>query len=204
MSLPNTISTREYTRDAVLAAAGRLFYRYGYRKTAVDDIARESGICRATVYLHFANKEKIALSWIGTQFREMEDEVREIARSASSPMQRIRSILVHRIMKPFDRVRSYPESLDDLLAGIRPALLEAREKHHSEIARILTEVIDEGVRDGAIGRCDTGELAELMVLATNALLPISLSPGQLERRNEMERRINALADLLVRAIETRK
>jgi AcrR family transcriptional regulator len=204
MSIANTLTTRECTRDAVLAAAGRLFYRFGYRKTAVDDIARESGVCRATIYLHFANKEEIALSWIATQFCELEEEIREIAHAEFTPAQKLLRILIYRVMKPFDRVRAYPESLDDLLAGIRPGLLVAREKHHVEVARILADVIGEGIDNGDFGKCERLETAELMVLATNALLPISLSARQLERRDEMERRINALADLLVRAIEERK
>src|SRR2546426_10285127 len=104
MSLTFTPSTRECTRDAVLTAAGRLFFRYGYRKTAVDDIARDSGVCRATIYLHFANKEEIALSWIACQFHEMEEEVREIARASIGPKQQILQILVRRVMKPFDCV----------------------------------------------------------------------------------------------------
>src|SRR5258705_8560574 len=201
MSLTFSPTTRESTRDAVIVAAGRLFYRYGYRKTAVADIARESGVCRATIYLHFANKEEIALSWIACQFNEIEEEVREIARASISPKQQILQILVHRVMKPFDCVRAYPESLDDLLVGIRPGLLIAREKHHAEIARILEGVIGQGIDAGAFETCESQQTAELMVLATNALLPINLSAGQLEHRDEMERRINALAELLVRAIE---
>src|SRR5258708_19562065 len=101
MSLTITPSTRECTRDSVLAAAGRLFFRYGYRKTAVDDIARESGVCRATIYLHFANKEEIALSWIACQFNEMAEEVPEIPHAPPQPNHQILQILVPRLMQPF-------------------------------------------------------------------------------------------------------
>src|SRR2546421_1345166 len=106
-----SVKTIPTIRNTVLEAAGRLFYRYGYRKTAVDDIARECGMCRATVYLYFANKEEIAISWIRMQFLELEGEILEMARSSAAPAERVRSILIHRVMKPFERVRSYPEPL---------------------------------------------------------------------------------------------
>lgn len=43
-------------REAILAAALGLFGRYGYRRTSIDDIAREAGIAKGTVYLHVESK----------------------------------------------------------------------------------------------------------------------------------------------------
>lgn len=46
-------------REAILAAAFRVFSLYGFRRTTMDDIARETGGSRAALYTHFANKEEI-------------------------------------------------------------------------------------------------------------------------------------------------
>ena len=43
----------------IQAAAGRLFLHYGYRKTSVDQIAREAGIGKGTIYNYFRNKEEL-------------------------------------------------------------------------------------------------------------------------------------------------
>lgn len=43
--------------DLIVAATRTLFVRYGYRRTSVDDIAREAGVAKATLYLHFSGKE---------------------------------------------------------------------------------------------------------------------------------------------------
>ena len=50
---------KEAARETILDAAFERFSRYGYRRTSMDDIAREAGIARATVYLYFRNKEEI-------------------------------------------------------------------------------------------------------------------------------------------------
>jgi AcrR family transcriptional regulator len=46
-------------RAEILEAALRVFGQYGYRRTSVDDIAREAGIAKGTVYLSFASKEEV-------------------------------------------------------------------------------------------------------------------------------------------------
>ncbi|MCU0463766.1 MAG: TetR/AcrR family transcriptional regulator [Anaerolineae bacterium] len=46
-------------QQRVLDAAQRLFLKYGYDKTTVNDIAAEAGISKGAVYLHFKSKEAV-------------------------------------------------------------------------------------------------------------------------------------------------
>ena len=46
-------------RAEILDAALRVFGQYGYRRTSVDDIAREAQIGKGTIYLSFASKEEV-------------------------------------------------------------------------------------------------------------------------------------------------
>jgi AcrR family transcriptional regulator len=46
-------------RDAVLESALRTFARFGYRKTSMDDIAREAQISRPGLYFLFSSKAKL-------------------------------------------------------------------------------------------------------------------------------------------------
>jgi AcrR family transcriptional regulator len=49
----------ESRRAEILDAALRVFGQYGYRRTSMDDIAREAGIGKGTIYLSFASKEEV-------------------------------------------------------------------------------------------------------------------------------------------------
>jgi AcrR family transcriptional regulator len=50
---------QESRLSAVLDAAVRVFARYGYRKTSMDDVARAAAVSRQGLYLSFANKEEL-------------------------------------------------------------------------------------------------------------------------------------------------
>lgn len=45
--------------DAVAAHALKIFAERGYEQTSMEDIARESGVGRKTLYRHFANKAEL-------------------------------------------------------------------------------------------------------------------------------------------------
>ena len=49
----------EARRVVIQDAALRVFGQYGYRRTSMDDIAREAGIAKGTIYLSFASKEEV-------------------------------------------------------------------------------------------------------------------------------------------------
>lgn len=61
--MPRTATARrpagDVKREAILAAALALFGRYGYRRTSIDDIAREAGVAKGTVYLYVESKEAL-------------------------------------------------------------------------------------------------------------------------------------------------
>jgi AcrR family transcriptional regulator len=48
--------------DAILDAARSKFDRFGFKKTTVDEIAREARISKRTIYEHFKDKEDLFVS----------------------------------------------------------------------------------------------------------------------------------------------
>ncbi|HPL67833.1 MAG TPA: TetR/AcrR family transcriptional regulator [Smithellaceae bacterium] len=47
------------SRTNILEAAAKVFLRYGYKKTSMDDLARATGFSRQGLYLHFKTKEEL-------------------------------------------------------------------------------------------------------------------------------------------------
>src|ERR1700693_2944802 len=46
-------------RNRILDAAQNLFLRYGVKRTALDDVVREAGIAKGTLYLYFDSKDAL-------------------------------------------------------------------------------------------------------------------------------------------------
>ena len=53
-------STKQQEREQrILDAAGDLIRRWGYDKTAMDDISDKSGVAKGTIYLHWKTREEL-------------------------------------------------------------------------------------------------------------------------------------------------
>ena len=191
-------------KSAILDAAHRLLARHGYKKMTIDDLAAEVGIGKGSVYLHFSSKEEIALSHIDAIIERLKARLYDIATSKASCEKRLRDMLVERVVYRFDSVQEYTQSLNDLFAKIRPQLLERRKRYFEEEARIFARLIKEGVDTGSFAKANVDESAWSLLVATNSLLPYSLSVQELGERKEIEKRITTLADLLLKGMIARQ
>ncbi len=52
-------SKRQQRAERILDAASELVQRWGYRKTTIDDIARQAGVAKGTIYLHWKTREDL-------------------------------------------------------------------------------------------------------------------------------------------------
>lgn len=50
---------RSPREERILDVAAALLVRWGYRKTTVDDVAREAGVGKGTIYLHWKDKNEL-------------------------------------------------------------------------------------------------------------------------------------------------
>src|SRR5262245_24216006 len=77
------------TRERLLEAAIELFAERGYAATGVDALCRRAGVAKTGLYWEFQNKVGLLSAVIDQVVAEWVDEIREAARAAGSPRERL-------------------------------------------------------------------------------------------------------------------
>jgi len=81
------------TRDQIIAAADRLFYRQGYERTSFSDIADVVRISRGNFYYHFKSKDEILDAVIEARLAEVRTMLGNWEQREEDPAGRIRSFI---------------------------------------------------------------------------------------------------------------
>jgi len=195
--------TERNTRDIILDAVDLLMAENGFRRMTVEDVAREACVARRTVYTYFSSKEALGLASIARSVEASVERLQEIADSDWSTVEKLRQMLTRRVMDRILAVQHYQQGLDELFAAIRPAYMARRKAFFSRERQLLEDVLVAGMKEGII-ECENAHLAaQSLLLATNAFLPYSLSTRELGRPEEIEARLGAMVEILLRGVEPR-
>src|SRR5215470_12502858 len=81
------------TREHIIEAADRLFYRRGYEHTSFSDIADVVQISRGNFYFHFKSKDKILDAVIDARLAATQKMLERWESEAQQPADRIRSFI---------------------------------------------------------------------------------------------------------------
>jgi AcrR family transcriptional regulator len=194
---------REDIKDLILDAADKLLNKFGYKKMTMDLLAQEIDIGKGTLYLHFRSKEELVLSYIDRVVYRLLVRLQITAHNESLITDRLREMLLIRVLFRFDNMQHYKQSLCDLLSDIRPKLMIQRERHFELEAKIFKEVLNEGVNNGVFTVNDFQTTSYAMLQATNSLLPYNLSADEFGKRKDVEKQVSCIADLLLSGLLNR-
>jgi len=89
-------SRRGARADHILDAARELLRRWGYKKTTLDDISRQAGVAKGTIYLHWKTREALFEALILREWRSILRDLRQ--RLAQDPTSILLSVLTRHIV----------------------------------------------------------------------------------------------------------
>lgn len=80
-------------QQQILKTAEAMFNRFGIKKTAVDDIARDARVAKATIYNYFGNKEGLLRALIALKIQQFESRLLKTTETATNPVDAIKSLI---------------------------------------------------------------------------------------------------------------
>lgn len=70
-------SKKEERAERILDAAAESIQRWGYKKTTIDDIARQAGVAKGTIYLHWRTREALFLALLTREYLAIVEKFRQ-------------------------------------------------------------------------------------------------------------------------------
>jgi AcrR family transcriptional regulator len=137
-------------RDKILVCAARLFADASYDEVLMEDIAREAGVAKGTLYSHFTDKDALYFTVVFDEISKLNERLRSAADQNHIPEEQLRAVM-HAIVTYFSRNRVFFRllSMEDAKAG--PGGSESRQRwqaERSEQIDVIESVLRGGVASG--------------------------------------------------------
>jgi AcrR family transcriptional regulator len=159
---PEGVPGPDGTRDGILEAARRRFLRFGVPKTTMDEIAREAGCSRTTLYSHFRNKQDLYASLLRQDAEAFIREASGVLATDASAGRKIRRI-VEITRRTYARNHVMRLALArDAEMSLEPVAHAFTRDQEQRIVELLRRVLEEGVAEGSLRVVDTERVAYLM------------------------------------------
>jgi AcrR family transcriptional regulator len=158
----------EGVRERIVATAERIFLRSGFNRVLMDDLARELGMSKKTLYSHFASKEELLRA-------VLERRTGEVDRG-------LEAIVSTREFFPA-KLGHVARFLQSKVADVSPVFLEDIRRYAPECFRVVEEfrgraipryfgrLFEEGIRTGHVRRQVNCELLiRMLVLSIQGII----------------------------------
>jgi AcrR family transcriptional regulator len=191
------IVNKEEKKRQILLAAMQVFSKKGLKNSRMVDIALAADIGKGTIYEYFRNREEILSEGFHLIMGDMESKIAESMSGLTHPEDKIKTM----IEVTFDTLMTMSPDLMQIFLdfwseGIRHRKETGEkifdlESMYFEYRRMLSGILNDGIRDGYFRPMDTMSVAStIMAIIDGLLLQIILDFRALDQNKIVDEVIN--------------
>jgi AcrR family transcriptional regulator len=162
--MPEKPSHPAERRRQILEAAERIFSRKGFDKARMDDIVREAGLSKGSLYWYFKSKDELIRALLDRVFISEMREAESIAEQPGSAEDKLKAFIAIAVReyKHFEKI--LPLSYEFIaLAARSKAVRKVIVGYFRHYLDMLTEIIQQGSAEGEFRPVDAALAARSLI-----------------------------------------
>jgi len=192
---------KDEVREQLVQAARQVFARYGYKKTALDDIAREARKGKSTIYYYFKSKDEIFKAVIEAEAEIRAKSINDQIAQIEDPRQKLKTYIYVR-MQSLKKVGNYYEAIKNDLLDNLYFINTLRTNHFDTEVDLVKEMLIEGIEKG-IYTIQNPELTAKTIVTLLQGFEVPLILKNLSDE-ELQKSVDEMLNILFYGIVTKK
>lgn len=144
-------------RDKIIQASLKIFVKKGFFKTQMEDIAKEAGVAKGTLYLYFKSKEELFASFFENIFNQAFSDIEKIKNMPVNAIDKIKIIVKNQIefcQKNLELFMMMDKELHHMDKTLKMAHTKKIMKKYENIIYSLSDIIKQGIKEKSIKNID--------------------------------------------------
>ncbi|GAB6139028.1 TetR/AcrR family transcriptional regulator [Halanaerobaculum tunisiense] len=134
-------------KERIFTVAVERFSQKGSTSTTMNEIAKEAGVGKGTLYRYFDDKEGLISSLIETGFEELIEQVQQAVVDLTDPVEKLEEVIAIQL-EFYNQNRSFSKFLTREIWGYKDKFEENIKKIRSNYTVIVEEIIQQGINNG--------------------------------------------------------
>jgi AcrR family transcriptional regulator len=192
---------KDEVRDHLINSARQVFMRYGFKKTALDDIAKEARKGKSTIYYYFKSKDEIFKAVIEAESEIRNQTIDEQVSAVEDPQQKLRTYIYVRMLS-LKKVNNYYEAIKNDLLDNLYFVSNLRVAHLDYEVNSVKNLLLDGIEKG-IYTIQNPELTARTIVTLLQGFEVPLIKKNLSDE-EIQKSIDEMLNILFHGIVTKK
>ncbi len=141
------VVVKEEVRMHIVGIARRIFTRYGFRKTTMEEIASASQMGKSSVYYYFKSKEDIFRAVVEFEAIMLKERLNRIISKNSSPSERLKAYILFRLHH-VRTLENFYAALNEEALSHMGFILEIRRNFEIEEQELVSKILEDGMEQG--------------------------------------------------------
>lgn len=172
-------------RIQIVGVARRIFTRYGFRKTTMEEIAVATQMGKSSIYYYFKSKEEIFQAVVEFEAKMLKERLTKIIRKKDSPPERLKAYILFRLHH-VRTLENFYAALNEEALSHMGFILEIRRNFEIEEQQLVGQILEDGMEKGVFQQTSSqiGAIA-ISTMMKGLELPLLLSEAHKSDREEL-------------------
>lgn len=183
---------KDEVRSKIIKVASKIFTRFGYKKTTMEEIAMATNKGKSSIYYYFPSKEDIFRAVVEKEAEELKKDLKEEVSNVEDPIDQLKTYILFRMHKLKMLSNFYAALKSDSLTH-----LEFIEQIRRDYDRREVEVVSQILKDGMEKKEFTIDDPELGAVAlVTAMKGLEIPLFIKKEYGDIEKRLDNLIEFL--------
>ena len=183
---------KDEVRKRIVFVASKIFTRFGFRKTTMEEIAMASKKGKSSIYYYFNSKEDIFRAVVEREAEELKKDLYKAVENVEDPIEKLRTYVLFRMHKLNTLTNFYAALKHEYLDHLEFIENIRKEYDRNEI-KVLKSILQKGIDMGKFDIEDP-ELAAVAIATAMKGLEIPLFIRK--EHGDIEKRLDSLIKFL--------
>jgi AcrR family transcriptional regulator len=135
--MSNSQNVKDPIREEILNGARELFERFGFKKTTMEDIAKQIGKSKSALYYYYKTKEEIFEAFILNEIETTQAKVAEVVKKEESAAGKFQVLFTSLLADIKQKANQYPIFKSDLYENhfLMENILKQRDSYLEELIK---------------------------------------------------------------------